>query len=87
MRSCLLLKCIELNAVSSYPLQASHVGKVVVSTERLGDAPPAVQPRSRPSLAITGGSGQFGCSTIRKRPARSQPEAWAATSCQSPQRY
>ena len=40
------------------PLQASHVGKVVVSTERFGSAPPAVQPRSCPSLAITGGSGE-----------------------------
>lgn len=38
-------------------IQASHVGKVVVSAERSGSAPPATQPRSLPCLAITGGSG------------------------------
>ena len=37
--------------------QASHVGKVVVSAQRLGGAQPALPPRSCPSLAITGGSG------------------------------
>lgn len=50
---------IPLRPIRPLPssLQASHVGKVVLSTERLGGAPPAIQPRSCPSLAITGGSG------------------------------
>lgn len=40
-------------------IQASHVGKVVVSAEGAGAgaAPPALQPRSYPAVAITGGSG------------------------------
>lgn len=38
-------------------MQASHVGKVVVSADRSSAAPPALQQRSIPSVAITGGSG------------------------------
>jgi hypothetical protein len=42
--------------VTRIPLQATHVGKVVVS----GEAPLAASPRSIPSVAITGGSGGLG---------------------------
>ena len=40
-------------------IQASHVGKVVVTAEGAGAslAPPGLQPRSYPAVAITGGSG------------------------------
>lgn len=41
-------------------VQATHVGKVVVAAERSGGAPPAMQPRSYPAVAITGGSGGLG---------------------------
>lgn len=47
-----LLTCLIL-------VQASHVGKVAVSTGgTASQAPPAFQASSLPSVAITGGSGK-----------------------------
>ena len=52
-------------------IQASHVGKVVVTAEGAGAgaAPPALQPRSYPAVAITGGSGAAGACCCLAFPA------------------